>query len=165
MVDQTRLFERAQAYAAAARKRLHIERRLGFGQDGVVWLSNQNTAIKAYERLENYGRELGCYQRLAEFGVRRIDQFQIPQRIGNDESLQVIEMTFVTPPFLLDFGKAYLDFPPDFSSEVLADWEQERSSLFDPGQWPVVQSLISQLTAISIYYYDAKPGNISFAPS
>lgn len=162
MVDQTRLFELAQTYATATRKRLRIERRLGFGQDGVVWLSNQNTAIKAYERLENYGRELRCYERLQEFGIRQLDQFRIPSLLGHDEVRRVIEITFVTPPFLLDFGKAYLDFPPDFSAEVLADWEQERSSLFEVGQWAAVQSLLSQLAAIGVYYYDAKPGNISF---
>jgi hypothetical protein len=100
---------------------------------------------------------------LYEFGIRQLDQFRVPTLLGQDEVQQVIEMTFVTPPFLLDFGKAYIDFPPDFSTEVLADWEQERSSLFEPDQWPIVRSLISQLAAIGIYYYDAKPGNVTFA--
>jgi hypothetical protein len=77
--------------------------------------------------------------------------------------LQVIEMTFVTPPFLLDFGKTYLDFPPDFSPEVLADWERERRSLFEPGQWDIVQAVLAELASIGIHYYDAKPGNITFA--
>ena len=164
MGNYLQLFEQAEAYATVARRRLRIDRRLGFGQDGVVWLSNQNTAIKAYERLENYGREVSCYQRLAEFGVRQIDGFRIPMLIGESEALRAIEMTVVTPPFLLDFGKAYLNFPPDFSREIIGDWERQRSVLFDPDQWPEVKSLLVQLATYGIYYYDAKPGNITFGP-
>ncbi len=82
--------------------------------------------------------------------------------IGEDEARVTIEMTVVTPPFLLDFGKAYINFPPDFTPEVLADWERQRGALFEPDQWPEVKSLLAQLATFGIYYYDAKPGNITF---
>ena len=87
----------------------------------------------------------------------------MPSLIGHDAELLVLEMTIVKPPYVLDFGKSYLDQPPDFSAEVLADWETERSSLFEPGQWPKVRTVIAQLRSIGIYYFDAKPANIAFA--
>ena len=73
-----------------------------------------------------------------------------------------IEISIVRPPYLLVFGKAYLDQPPDFSPEVLADWEAEKSALFETGQWETVRSLIGQLRTLGIYYFDAKPANIAF---
>ena len=42
----------------------------------------------------------------------------------------VIEMTVVTPPFLLDFAGAYLDWPPEFSSEATEYWLHEKQEQF-----------------------------------
>ena len=39
-----------------------------------------------------------------------------------DESLLVIEMSIVRPPFLLDFAAATLDVEPDFPEGTLDDW-------------------------------------------
>lgn len=47
-------------------------------------------------------------------------------------------MDIVSPPFLLDFGKAYLDVPPDYSPEAIADWEAERREIFGD-RWVQVQ--------------------------
>jgi hypothetical protein len=55
----------------------------------------------------------------------------VPQLVHYDDELLAIEMTIVSPPFCLDFGGAYLDRPPDYSPEVWADWEAEKSDLFE----------------------------------
>ncbi len=88
--------------------------------------------------------------------------FAIPELIGHNDSLLVIEMRIVAPPFLLDFAKAYLDQRPDFSETTLAEWEDDCKERFGVGRWRTVRSLIWGLERYGIYYYDAKPGNIAF---
>ena len=73
----------------------------------------------------------------------------------------IVEMQLVTPPFVLDFGKAYLDSPPEFSEEQMDDWGQQGQELFE-SRWPDVKIIIWTLKRYGIYYYDAKPGNIAF---
>jgi hypothetical protein len=139
-----------------------VQALLGYGIDGTVWSTNGETAIKVFERHNNYSRELACYERLFETGTSYLGEFSVPSLIDHDTELLAIEISIVRPPYLLDFGKAYLDQPPDFSSEVIADWEVEKSALFEPEQWATVKSLIGQLRALGIYYFDAKPANIAF---
>ena len=83
----------------------------------------------------------------------------MPRLVEFDESLLVIEIDVVTPPYLLDFGKAHLDHKPDFSEEVLADWEESLVEYFGEDV-PLVKSALWQLRKFGIYYLDAKPGNI-----
>lgn len=79
--------------------------------------------------------------------------------IDYDESLLVFQMDIVKPPYLLDFGKAYIDIPPDFSPEVLADNEDQQRDVWGD-RWSEVQSIVWQLKRIGIYYLDTKVGNI-----
>lgn len=151
--------QRAGGYAAERSGK--IERRLGQGQDGIVWLSDRTTAIKVFERQENYLRELRCYQRLQSHSITVLGGFTIPALIAHSDTLMVVEMELVTPPYLLDFGKAYLDQTPDFSAEVWNDWEAERRELFED-RWPQVRALLAGLRVHGIHYLDAKPGNIMF---
>ncbi|MEM7477033.1 MAG: hypothetical protein AAF483_18775 [Planctomycetota bacterium] len=72
----------------------------------------------------------------------------------------VIEMTIVEPPYILDFGKVYFDDrKPDFSPEVLADYEAECAEWFGEN-WSVVQSALSSLESFGILYVDARPSNL-----
>jgi hypothetical protein len=70
-------------------------------------------------------------------------------------------MTIVTRPFVLDFAGAYLDEPPDFSEEVLADWRAEKQEQFG-SRWPEVQAILRTLQRYGVFLMDANPGNISF---
>jgi hypothetical protein len=44
-----------------------------------------------------------------------------------DEEFRAIEMTIVRSPFLLDFADALLDEAPDFSEDVLRQWEEDKT--------------------------------------
>ncbi|MDA1053858.1 MAG: hypothetical protein O3C40_25700 [Planctomycetota bacterium] len=156
------LAQRASDYAAFRNTSVRFDRQLGFGNDGQVWQSHRKSAIKVFERFGNYNREVACYQRLRDLNIDEVGNLSVPRLVDFDEELLVVEMTIVTPPFLLDFGKAYLDQPPDYSAEVLEDWERERVELFGD-RWSEVREALSWLRSIGIYYYDAKPGNITFA--
>lgn len=154
--------QNAGLYTLRTRSGLSLKSLLGYGIDGAVWSTNKKTAIKAFERPNNYNRELACYERLYDTSTFSLGEFSIPSLIDHNAELLVIEISIVRPPYLLDFGKSYLDQPPDFSPEVLADWEAEKSALFETGQWVTVRSLIGQLRTLGIYYFDAKPANIAF---
>lgn len=152
----------AQSYEARNEIIVDFDEPLGSGTDGSVWRTNRNSVIKVFERNENYCVERECYQRLLVQRVFQIDGFAIPKLLDIDDELLVVEMGFVSPPFILDFGKCYLDRRPDFSAEVMADWEAEQRELWED-RWPAVQSILAQLEQIGIYYQDVKPGNIMFA--
>jgi hypothetical protein len=154
-----------QARAAEyARKRLieiDFEHPLGAGIDGRVWATMRKSAVKVFEREHNYRLELQSYQRLRDANVKTIRDFHVPQLIDNDDTLLVIEMTIVSPPFILDFGKVHFDRKPEFPAETLAEWRESMKELFE-NKWPEVRLLLAALERYGIYYLDAKPGNIMF---
>ena len=135
---------------------------LGDGTDGSVWPTNRKTAVKALQRQRNYRCERDCYQRLKEHQITVIDGLAVPRLVSHDDVLWIIEMDIVSPPFLLDFAKAYLDVPPDHTAEVIEDWRQAQAELWED-RWPQVRSILWQLERLGIYYQDPKPGNIMFA--
>ncbi len=155
------LEERAKLYAEAAQIEIQFQCPLGSGTDGAVWKSNRQTAVKALERLANYTIELECYKRLQSAGVAAIGRFSVPRLIGFSDELWVIEIEIVFPPFIIDFAKSYLDRPPDYSAEVLADDEERNREVFED-RWREVKSLLWALRQYGIYYMDPKPGNIMF---
>jgi hypothetical protein len=150
------------------RKGLTLADRLGFGVHGSVFSalnqSNGNTiAVKAHERERFYLRERNIYRRLKEFTVTTIGPAEVPQLIGFDDELWVIEMTIVTRPFVLDFAGAYLDFPPEYSEEIMAEWEADKVEQFG-SRWPEVQAILRELESYGVFMSDVNPGNVSFAP-
>ena len=94
-------------------------------------------------------------------GTIQILGFNVPQFIRADDSLHVIEMTIVTRPFVLDFAGARLDYPPDFTAEIWAEWELEKREQFD-ARWPMVRQLSTALEELDIYMVDVSPSNIAF---
>jgi hypothetical protein len=151
----------AALYASLSGIALNLKTPLGYGNDGAVWTSNRKSAVKAFERPGNYYNEIGCYQRFRDHDVKSIRGLSVPQLMGYDEGLLVIEMRLVSPPFLLDFGKAHLDVPPRFPRDIMEQWEQDGKEMFGK-RWKDVGLIIAALKSYGIYYYDAKPGNINF---
>ena len=130
--------------------------------DGEVWESSRQTAVKALRRQQNYTAELECYERFLANGVERIRGFAVPQSVGHDNALQIVEIEIVAPPYIIDFAKCRLDTPFDFSPEVMADWNEAGAEIFED-RWRKVKKLLWALEQYGIYYLDAKPGNITFA--
>src|SRR5690349_13138554 len=100
----------------------HLKGSLGFGNDGDIFATYEGTAIKLFNREEDFRQELSVYQRLAEMAVVDILGHNVPQVIHWDEGLLIMEISIVKRPFLLDFASALLDWGPDFSEEVLEEW-------------------------------------------
>src|SRR6476660_1136861 len=89
---------------------------LGHGIDGNVWHTSRQSALKVFARRETYERERDCYRRLFENGVARLAGFHVPELLDYSNAHCTIEMTIVKPPCILDFGKAYVDSPPDYNA-------------------------------------------------
>jgi hypothetical protein len=137
-------------------------RRLGFGKDGTVWETTEATALKVYERSIAYRQEVRVYARLAEHGVTEISGHAVPQVLGADTVLGVLELTIVEPPFLLDFASARLDQPFDFPEDVMQDWWMQKRDEFGEN-WGKAVAVLRALEKFGVYMTDVHPGNIGFA--
>jgi hypothetical protein len=162
-MDQTSI-QNARTYAE--RHELQLAERLGFGIHGTVFVAENKgksgqTAVKAHYSIEPYIREREVYERLKAGRIRNIGGFNVPQLIGFDDQLRVVEMSVVARPFLLDFAGAYLDVPPKFSEEAWAAWEIEKQEQFEE-RWPKVQAVLAALEELDIHMVDVSPSNIAF---
>lgn len=135
---------------------------LGHGINGFVFSVEANSgysALKVVNESSSFARELAVYQHLRECRVRRVLGLAVPELIGWDTTLRIIEMTVVTPPFLLDFANATL-FVPDQPIETDDEmWERFRPDFGDDLE--AAQDVVYYLREhYDIYYYDIAPRNI-----
>jgi hypothetical protein len=164
MTTNEELARRAHTYGM--RHGLRIANQLGSGVHGIVFLAkNQagvaHSAVKCHEQENAYQRERDVYLRLKKLGVKRIRECEVPELLHHDDNLLVIEMTVVSRPFVLDFAGAYLDRAPDFSDEVIAEWQAEKKEQFG-ARWKDVRGILAVLAGYGIHMIDVNPGNISF---
>jgi len=154
------------AGAYAARHDLLVVERLGFGIHGSVHLvedkvKGDRSAIKAHRAREFYVRERAAYELLSHAGVTEVLGFHVPQLIRADEELQVIEMTIVTRPFVVDFAGAYVGARPEFPEEIWAEWEAEKQDQFG-ARWVKVKAVMEAFEEWGIHLVDVSPNNIAF---
>jgi hypothetical protein len=159
-MENTDLRKRGEAYAARFALTVDFERRLGFGTDGHVWMTYLISAIKVLESRECYLRERDSYLRLTERGINRIDGLTVPRLLNFDDELLVVEMDVVEPPYLLDFGKAYLDGEHPYSADQLQAYYGSLGRHFRADDLPRVMKICRILRGYGIEYLDAKPKNI-----
>ncbi len=70
----------------------------------------------------------------------------------------------MSPPHILDFGKAYLDSPPDYDPIALEDsMDAFRAYYESDAEWDQILEVVAILRSFGIFYYDLKPGNIRSA--
>ena len=150
----------------ASRFQIEIGETLGSGKDGIVLVAKgkaqpAKVAIKVLRWKEAYEREKKVYERIREAAVITVLGFNVPQMVGCDDDLRVLEMTIVERPFVLDFAGAYLDVRPEFPADVWADWEADLREKFD-ARWPRVQDVLGAFEEFGIYLLDVSPANIGF---
>ena len=152
------LLERLRLYCETRNRAIELS--LGDGTDGGVWQTTKRTAVKVFLRRENYEIERSCYQLLMEQDVTEIQGFAIPRLIDFDNGLMIVEMDIVEPPYILDFGKAYLFRPPpQFSAEVMRESEESQQELWGE-YWPTIGKILARLRGLGIYHVDPSPRNI-----
>jgi len=158
------LLSNARRYAA--RHQLELAETLGSGKDGIVLVAKHKAkpadiAIKVLRFDESYLRERQAYQRLGKIAITTVLGFNVPQLLGFDDELRVLEMTIVKRPFVLDFAAAYLGARPEFPQDVWTEWEAEKREQFE-GRWPRVEKVLAAFEALEIYLLDVSPSNIAF---
>jgi len=125
------------------RNKLLIVGSLGHGKDGDVLKTDRKSAIKKLKTLELYRRELRAYKLLDELSIVELEGFALPRLLGYDENSLLIEMTIVTPPYLLDFASTHDEVELEhlgFTDEIWAEREQHWANIFGD-QWPRVRTL------------------------
>jgi hypothetical protein len=146
MSTQGDLLRRAREYTE--RHDLVLGDQLGRGVHGIVFAAESQpkkgenaiqSAIKVHQHEPDYCRERDVYLRLQENGLAAIGECHVPELLRHDDELWVIEMTVVTRPFVLDFAGAFLDKPPDFPEEVIAEWRLEKTDQFG-ARWPEAEN-------------------------
>ncbi len=162
-VPDEKLLAAANAYAHSRQIDVAFQSPLGFGSDGTVWPTSRGSAIKILYRDKNYAVERDCYLRLREWGVTQVAKLTVPRLVDHDDGLFALEIEIVQPPYLLDFGKAYIDEPPVYwgDRQLMANFYEEKSPLFG-SNWSRVRKALASLEGMGIYYVDPRPQNISF---
>ena len=162
-MSRDEILRRAQRYAE--RYALVVREPLGFGVHGIVLVAECHhqagrSAIKVHERGTSYSRERDVYLRLRDREVTDIRGCRVPRLMRYDDELWVIEMDVVDRPFVLDFAGAYLDSPPDYPEETLAEWRSEKQEQFGD-RWPEVERILWSLERYGVYLSDVTPGNVA----
>ena len=135
---------------------------LGAGKDGTVYATNRGTAIKVHARAESYTRERDIYLRLRDRRIRKAWIFNIPRLKGFDDECLVLEMSIVTPPYLLDFASAYLEQRPDFPEEVEEEWQRNIQESFGEKFGEVMAALEALERDAGVILLDIHPHNVKF---
>ena len=143
---------------------------VGSGQDGWVFMIDPPlTALKVHESRRKFANELEAYRRLHAAGVNQIGDLNIPELVDYDEPRLIIEISYVQPPYLLDFGKVALSKPGeepldfhDFPEEYWQQWENEIVERFGFNA-NTVRWVWEQLgTRYGIWHNDPNKYNVNF---
>jgi hypothetical protein len=136
----------------------------GAGQDGIVMQSDRRTAVKFFDQLPRFRRELEVYQVLRDRGIRSVAGHNVPELVLDDGELRAIEMSVVQRPFVLDFAGAKRPHEvPDFGAEIMEEHFEHLRDLFGD-RWADalhVAEMFRQATGFVLL--DIHPGNIAFA--
>lgn len=143
-------------------RRISVIRSLGCGREGNIYETTHPSAIKVHREKSGYLRERDAYLRLLDRQITQVRGLRIPTLFDHDEKCQILEMSIVRPPFLLDFGSAWLDEAPDFSEEVLLQWHDEIRGRFGDRFAEVMSVLTILARTAGIYLLDVHPNNIKF---
>lgn len=137
---------------------------LGFGTQGMVFLTKRNSAIKVYSLRQGYERERDVYKRLLDRNIKSIRGLTIPRIKNWDDALYIFEMSVVHVPCILDFGGAYLDKQPEHMTRD-EHWLKAKEEEFGKN-WEEAQSVIRELEyRADIWLSDVNTGNIKFEES
>lgn len=138
---------------------LEVQELRGYGVDGYVWQTTQDTILKVFRSASPFQHELAVYRRLHANGIKLLQGFRIPQLLNYREDLLTLELSYVRRPFALDFAGATLDSPPPGFDFEAAQWVQEKRAIYG-AKWPEVNRLLDALRHLGIHYPDVHRGNI-----
>ena len=138
---------------------LKVQELRGYGVDGYVWQTTKDSMLKVFRSESPFRQELAVYQRLQTNGLKRLQGFHIPPILNYREDLLTLELSYVRPPFALDFAGRHFGFSAIRFRFESTQWVQEKRAIYG-AKWPEVSRLLDALRHLGIYYPDVHPGNI-----
>ena len=93
----------------AQERGFQLTKRLGSGQDGLVYATSNDSAIKLLFHQPRLACEYSVYLRLLEKDIIKVERFAVPRLVDAGVRRRILEMQIVTPPFVVDFASASLD--------------------------------------------------------
>jgi hypothetical protein len=154
------ILARAEQYAG--RRQMALGEILGAGKDGSVWRTARTSALKIHAIEASYRIERNAYFRLRDLKVEEVAGFAVPTILDHDDELLAIEMTTVTPPFLLDFASAIFDEPPDFIEDEGHTFEDFIRARFDEHTQAVLDLYDELAARTGIFLPDMHSQNVKF---
>jgi hypothetical protein len=133
---------------------------LGWGVSGFVFLSpDLMTAIKVHHNSDGFHTEVKAYELLRRHRITQIDGITIPKLRKADFDRGLIQIDFVSPPYLLDFaGVRFSD--PEFPSETVREIHEDIQLRFGRNA-PIAYAVQHRLLQIGMYYLDLRPSNLN----
>lgn len=133
---------------------------LGWGMNGFVYLSpDGRTAVKVHRYNDHFEQELEVYRYLRKLRINELLGISIPKLRRFSLTLRLIEMDFVTPPFLLDFAGARFA-PPDFTTDAMEHWHADLAERYGPNVG-IVYQIHDWLAKRGVYYTDFHRSNLN----
>jgi len=121
-------------------------------------------AVKFFDRLDRFERELAVYRMLQAKGIDCIAGHNVPVLVEADESLLAIEMSIVERPFVLDFaGAKWPAEVPDFDDEILEEHRERMREMFGGRLNDALHVAAMFEKETGFVLLDIHPGNIAFA--
>jgi len=77
-----------------------------WGLDGFLWHTTVDSIIKVFRRSKEFRQERAVYRRLEARHIERIQGFHVPLLLDYDETLEVLELSFVRPPVHFGFCRS-----------------------------------------------------------
>jgi hypothetical protein len=151
---------------AARSDRVIVDDDLGAGIDGIVVLLESDvqpgfSVLKMHFERGAYLRERDAYLHLRDHQWRSVCGCEIPSLLAWDDAELALEMSFVKPPFVLDFAQAFLFWPPEFPDDVWeATYEKWREQF--GADWGKASAILDAFEAIDVYMLDPNPHNFRF---
>lgn len=116
------------------------------------------SAVKIHRREEGFARELEVYRHLRRLAITRLHGLTVPKLQGHRSDVKLIQMDFVTAPYLLDFANVTYE-PPDFPDDTMERWHAGIEEYFGPNAW-VAYAVYNWLAQHGLYYMDFRPSNV-----
>lgn len=134
---------------------------LGSGTDGWVFSLEPHSVVKVHEHKRRFFMELRAYERLKRHRVTSIAGCNVPVLRGHDPDALILEMSFVSPPYVIDFGKSRLDTPADFNDDAWRYWERKIEYMYGEDTGWALRVHRHLIEKYGIYHDDVKPDNIN----
>lgn len=133
--------------------------RLGWGISGYVYLSpDLRTAVKVHSHEESFDRELAVYHRLRHLRITQLHGLTIPKLRNYRRGVKLIQMDFVSAPYLLDFAGVRFN-PPDFPEDTMESWHAGIHEMFGSNAY-IAYLVYDSLKKHGMYYMDFRPSNL-----